>query len=114
MRSGFDTRLIGSFFAQPAFQKVYGETRDGKSYQISAPWQAGLNNGSAVGQIAGLTIAGYVSERFGFRKTMIGGLAVISGLIFIQFFSNSLPMLEVGQILLGKQYFLTHHDWDER
>jgi MFS transporter, SP family, general alpha glucoside:H+ symporter len=36
-----------------------------------------------------------------FRKTMLAGLATISALIFIPFFAPSLPVLVVGQILLG-------------
>jgi SP family general alpha glucoside:H+ symporter-like MFS transporter len=46
---GYDTKLIGTLFAQPAFQKAYGKLVRADSYQISAPWQAGLSNGSTVG-----------------------------------------------------------------
>lgn len=101
---GYDTKLIGTLFAQPAFQKAYGEAVRGKSnsYQVTAPWQSGLSNGSTVGMLCGLLAAGYVSERFGFRTTMIAGLAVIIGMIFITFFAPSLVVLEVGQILFGQ------------
>lgn len=108
---GYDTKLIGTLFAQPAFQKAYGELVRADSYQISAPWQAGLSNGSTVGQLLGLLLAGYITERFGFRKTMITGLTVTIGLIFITFFAPSLIVLEVGQILFGEffihPFFLT-------
>lgn len=99
---GYDSKLIGTLFAQPAFQKAYGEHVKGDSYQITAPWQSGLSNGSAVGQLCGLLIAGYVSERFGFRKTALAGLTVIIGFIFITFFAPNLTVLEVGQTLFGK------------
>ncbi|KAH8819018.1 general substrate transporter [Xylogone sp. PMI_703] len=98
---GYDTKLIGTLFAQPAFQKAYGQHVTGDSYQISAPWQAGLSNGSAAGQLLGLLMAGYLSERFGFRKTMMIGLTIIIGFIFITFFAPSLTVLEVGQTLFG-------------
>ncbi|KAH8891244.1 sugar transporter [Thozetella sp. PMI_491] len=98
---GYDTMLVGNLFAQPAFQKRYGQPSTGTSYEISAPWQAGLNNGSAIGQLFGLLAAGYISERLGFRKTMMVGLAVITGLIFITFFASSLQVLLAGQILFG-------------
>ena len=42
---GYDTKLIGTLFAQPAFQKAYGQLVKADSYQILAPWQAGLSNG---------------------------------------------------------------------
>ncbi|KAK4947805.1 hypothetical protein LTR10_013313 [Elasticomyces elasticus] len=98
---GYDTKLISSLFAQGAFSKAYGKSLGKGKYQISAPWQSGLTNGSNVGQIIGLSFSGYLSERFGFRKTMIGALLLVPGFIFIQFFAPSLGVLEAGQILLG-------------
>ena len=95
---GYDTALIKSLFALPAFRKQYG---DPKHHNISAPWQSGLTNGSSVGQLLGLVVAGYLSERIGFRWTMIGGLVLAAGTIFIQFFAESLGVLETGQVLLG-------------
>jgi SP family general alpha glucoside:H+ symporter-like MFS transporter len=47
-------------------------------------------------------LAGYVSERFGFRKTVVGGLVVITALLFITFFAPNLIVLEIGQVLLGE------------
>ena len=99
---GYDIKLIGTLFAQPAFQKAYGQLVKADSYQILAPWQAGLSNGSSVGQLFGLLIAGYISERYGFRRTMITGLAIIIPVIFITFFAPNLVVLEVGQILFGE------------
>ena len=99
---GYDLKLIGSLFAQPAFSKAYGKLQLGGTYQITAAWQSGLNNGSNCGQMIGLCFAGFLSERFGFRKTMIGTLLIIPCLIFIQFFAPNLVVLEIGQILLGE------------
>lgn len=99
---GYDTMLMGNFFAQPAFQRRYGVHVEGDSYEIPSRWQAGLNNGSACGQLIGLLLAGYISERFGFRKTMMGGLSLIVALIFIPFFAPSLEVLLVGQVLFGE------------
>lgn len=98
---GYDTKLMGTLYAQPTFQRAYGVSSDGESYQIPASWQAGLGNGSAVGQLIGLLIAGYVSERFGFRKTALGGMLVVIAFIFILFFATSLQVLLVGQVLFG-------------
>jgi SP family general alpha glucoside:H+ symporter-like MFS transporter len=44
---------------------------------------------------------GYISERFGFKRTMLGALALITALIFIPFFAPSLEVLVVGQVLMG-------------
>ncbi|KAH0024335.1 sugar porter family MFS transporter, partial [Aureobasidium melanogenum] len=98
---GYDTLLIGSFFGQPAFAEKYGHLTKKHGHQISAPWQSGLNIGSTCGQLAGLLLAGYASERFGFRRTMMAGLLSITGVIFIQFFAPNLAVFEVAQILIG-------------
>ncbi|RFU24344.1 hypothetical protein B7463_g11994, partial [Scytalidium lignicola] len=98
---GYDGKLLGAMFAQPSFQRRYGERLEDGSYQVTSAWQAGLGNGSSVGGLMGLLIAGWISERFGFRKTMIGGLFLMVVFIFVQFLATSLAVLEVGQILLG-------------
>lgn len=100
---GYDTKLIGTLFAQPVLQKQYGQlAKAPDSYQISAPWQIGLGNGSTCGQLIGLLLSGHLSERFGFRKTAITGLMLMSAVLFMTFFAPDLKVLLAGQILLGK------------
>jgi len=100
---GYDVVLLAGLYASPAFCKRYGyATGDPKSpYQIPARWQAGLSNGANVGEILGLFINGIVSERFGYRKTMIVSLVAVIAFIFIPFFAKSLIDLEVGEVLCG-------------
>ncbi|KAB5578663.1 general substrate transporter [Coniochaeta sp. 2T2.1] len=98
---GYDTKLIGTLFAQPAFQKAYGKQASTGSFQVSAPWQTGLSNGATGGQLIGLLMAGYLCERFGFRITMISGLSTVVALIFMTFFAANLVVLEIGQTLFG-------------
>lgn len=98
---GYDTMLVGNMYAQPAFQRRYGAPAGDDTFEIPAPWQAGLSNGSACGQLIGLLLAGSVSERYGFRKTMTVGLAITIGIIFIPFFAPSIAVLLAGQILFG-------------
>lgn len=98
---GFDTALLSSLFAFPAFQRKFGERLADGTYELTAAWQSGLNNGTLVGQILGLFVNGIVADRFGYRKTLIGALALCTGFIFIIFFSETLPQLLVGEILVG-------------
>ncbi|KAK0387056.1 hypothetical protein NLU13_5369 [Sarocladium strictum] len=98
---GYDTMLVGNFFAQPAFKKHYGEPGAKGAYEVTAPWQAGLNNGSACGQLIGLLLAGIISERLGFRMTMLVGLSFTAAFIFMQFFAPSIEVLLTAQILFG-------------
>ncbi|CAD0096701.1 unnamed protein product, partial [Aureobasidium vineae] len=85
----------------------FGERSADGSYQISAAWQSGLSNGALVGEVLGLLFIGYIVERIGYKKTMIGSLTLLTGFIFIVFFAQSLPMLLVGEILMAFQTLTT-------
>lgn len=98
---GYDTALLGSLFAYKPFQKQYGVKGSDGTYQLTASWQTGLSNGALVGEILGLMINGIMAERFGYRKTLIASLLLVIGFVFIIFFSTSLPVLLVGEILVG-------------
>jgi SP family general alpha glucoside:H+ symporter-like MFS transporter len=51
---GYDTILMGNFFAYPQFQMKYGQNYGGNiGWQVSAPWQTGLSMASTVGCIFG-------------------------------------------------------------
>lgn len=57
---GYDTILMGNFFGYPQFAKKYGRDYGGTiGWQISAPWQSGLNMGSTVGTVFGVFISPY-------------------------------------------------------
>jgi SP family general alpha glucoside:H+ symporter-like MFS transporter len=98
---GYDVVLMGSFYAFPEFQRRYGMLQSDGTYGLSAPWQAGLSNGVNVGEILGLFINGIVSERYGYRRTMIGSLLLTIAFIFILFFAKNVQTLLVGEILMG-------------
>lgn len=98
---GYDLVLMGSFYALPAFSSKYGVLLPNGTYQLTAAWQSGLSNGASVGSIIGLFINGIISERYGYKKTMIGSLILICALIFIPFFAQNVETLLVGQILMG-------------
>ncbi|KAM0814159.1 putative Major facilitator superfamily (MFS) profile domain-containing protein [Seiridium cardinale] len=98
---GFDLILLGGLIAFPAFEERFGDLQADGTYELSATWQTSLSMGSLIGQIVGLFLNGYIADRFGYRYTMMGGLTMISGFIFIPFFSHSIVMFLCGQILLG-------------
>ena len=98
---GFDIVLLNSLFAYPPFNEKYGVQQSDGTFQITAAWQAGLSTGAQVGEILGLMATGIISERIGYRKTMIGALILVICFIFIVFFSESISTLLVGEILLG-------------
>ncbi|OJJ45236.1 hypothetical protein ASPZODRAFT_143882 [Penicilliopsis zonata CBS 506.65] len=98
---GYDTTLLSSLYAYGPFQKQFGVKGADGEYQLTAAWQSGLSNGALVGEILGLMVNGIVAERLGYRKSIIGALMMCVAFIFIIFFSTSLPMLLVGEILVG-------------
>ena len=52
---GYDTILMGNFFGYPQFQRKYGKDYGGKiGWQVTAPWQSGLNMASTVGTVFGM------------------------------------------------------------
>lgn len=99
---GFDTKVLGSLYAVPAFQRDFGHQTSSGKYQISAPWQSGMSGIQGVTSIVGMFIGGYASERFGFRKTMIVALLSMIPIIFGFFFAPSLPVLAVTTCLMCK------------
>ncbi|OTA90408.1 hypothetical protein M434DRAFT_370334 [Hypoxylon sp. CO27-5] len=102
---GYDISLVNNFYAFPQFNQKYGvevTAADGSvSYQVPAAWQAGLSNGAVVGEIIGLMINGWVSERFGYRYTVIGCLVLIAAFTTIFFTAQTVVHLQVAEILCG-------------
>ncbi|KAI1444308.1 sugar transporter [Annulohypoxylon stygium] len=99
---GYDTILIGNFFAYPEFQRKFGQYfGDSVGWQVNGEWQTALNMGSTAGAVVGGLINGYMASRFGYRWTLIISLGVLNALIFIVFFAPGKEVLLVGQILCG-------------
>ena len=98
VQEGYDTAILGSFFAQPAFRDRFGTLAPDGSKQITPKWQSGLLNGCAVGEILGLQLAGLIAERIGYRKTLMAALIMLTGSIFISFFAKNLGMLFAGDV----------------
>lgn len=113
---GYDTWLLGNFFGMPAFAKKYGEPAgivDGvQTYQVPAKWQTAIGDGTAAAQIIGLIANGIISERIGYRKTMMGALVMITCALFVTFFARNIQMLLAGYILSGLPWYVLaayHH-----
>lgn len=98
---GYDTSLIGSFFAFEPFAKKYaGQMIDGK-YQVPTGWQTGLQNASAVGSMIGLAANGWMCDKFGYKRVMLFALALMTAVIAIPFFAPNVIVLTIGQFMCG-------------
>jgi MFS family permease len=93
--------ISSSQVAVDQFKETFGELQPDGSYELSAVWQTGLNNGTQCGQIIGLIINGWVSERFGYRYTVIACLTAITAWIGILYSATSPEQLLAAYILCG-------------
>lgn len=98
---GYDVCLLSNFYGFPQFNRKYGEQLPDGTYQIPPHWQAGLSNGMNVGEIIGLFINGFVSERFGYRYTVMTCLVLIIAFTAIFFTAQNVVSLLVAEILCG-------------
>lgn len=98
---GYDTAVLGSYYAFPPFLAKFGVPTPGGGLTIPASWQNGLSAATNVGEVFGLQVAGFLSERVGYRWTLITALIAITGFIFVPFFANSLGVLLAGEFLCG-------------
>ncbi|KAJ5081677.1 hypothetical protein NUU61_009941 [Penicillium alfredii] len=98
---GYDISLVNNFYAFPQFNRKYGELGANNEYQVSAPWQAGLSNGAYAGEIIGLFINGWASERFGYRYTIMACLILVTAWTAIFFTAPNVQALLAAEILCG-------------
>lgn len=98
---GYDVSLVNNFYAFEQFNRKYGEQLADGTWQVPARWQAGLSNGATVGEIIGLLINGWVSERFGYRYTVMACLVLIIAFTAIFFTAQDIIALQIAEILCG-------------
>ncbi|KAL2831619.1 general substrate transporter [Aspergillus pseudoustus] len=98
---GYDISLVNNFYAFDQFNRKYGEISSDGSYQVPARWQAGLSNGAYVGEIIGLLINGWASEKFGYRYTVMTCLILITAWTAIFFTAPNVQALLAAEILAG-------------
>ncbi|OBT92053.2 hypothetical protein VE01_09750 [Pseudogymnoascus verrucosus] len=100
---GYGLVLLASFVTLPVFRRDFA--CPGASLtevcQIPASWQSSVILGPMAGQIMGLFLSGWVVEKFGYKKTILAALSLLSGFTFITFFATSLPIFLVGSLLCG-------------
>ena len=100
---GYGLVLLASFVTLPTFRRDFAcpEATIEDVCQIPASWQSGVILGPMAGQIIGLLLSGWVVEKFGYKKTILGALFLLSGFTFVTFFAKSLPIFLIGSLLCG-------------
>ena len=83
-QEGYDTAILGAFYALPVFQKKYGSLNSNTGdYEISASWQIGLSLCCMAGEMVGLQMTGPSVDYMGNRYTLIMALFFLAAFIFI-------------------------------
>lgn len=95
----YDTILLNSLYAAPAFQRQFGVRQHNGKYLIPAAWQSALGSGTTAALIIGIFLGAPLIDRFGSRKCMIGGLIWNFAFGFLIFFSKNLHHLLAGNVL---------------
>lgn len=98
---GYDVCLLSTFYSFDQFNRKYGKQLPDGTWQVPASWQSGLSNGVNVGEIIGLLLNGFLSERIGYRYTIILCLVSLTGFIAIFFTAPNVEVLLVAEILAG-------------
>lgn len=89
--------LIPSFFAYPSFKRKYGQYFPDKGdYQLTGPWQVGIQDIQAIGNIIGALGNGYFTPKFGHRKVMMFNLIFMTATVFITFFAPNVETVLIG------------------
>jgi SP family general alpha glucoside:H+ symporter-like MFS transporter len=68
---------------------------------VPASVQTSLSDLATIGQIVGLIITGVCQERWGAKRTFIGGMILMTAVVFVAVFAQNLPMLMASEFLMG-------------
>lgn len=99
---GYDTILIGNFFAYPTFAAKYGQFVDAHGqHQLTAAWQAVLGNSASIGCFLGVLLNGYIVDWYGQKRVLLGALMTLTGTVFLTFFAPNIYILMAGELLCG-------------
>lgn len=100
---GYDMVLINQFYALHKFKQDFGKCTTGPEgkCEVTAGWETTLTLLPFAGEIIGLLASGILVDRFGYKRTIIGNLAIIIAFIFPMFFAPNLHILALGLFLCG-------------
>ncbi|KAL6245954.1 hypothetical protein RBB50_007107 [Rhinocladiella similis] len=97
---GFDAQVNGAMISVPQFRLTFGYVYKGQAV-IPASWQSGFNSISSVGQFFGGFACSWLSDRIGRKRSLLMGLAFVTGGIFGEVFSSTRPAFLIGKLILG-------------
>lgn len=108
---GYETFLVPTLFAYKAFKELYGTeppgTHVGYKKHIPPLWQSVITVAAAVGQLAGLSWAPRLVNRYGYQRSAVYRLLMAGFCLLITFSSSWVPLnsrltfFSLGEFALG-------------
>ncbi|BEI85680.1 hypothetical protein CcaverHIS002_0510810 [Cutaneotrichosporon cavernicola] len=98
---GYDTALLGNILALETYRQKFGVFTEGVGWQLTPAWQTAVGQAPTIGNVIGIFIASWFQDKYGYRKTIMINLVLMSAFIFVVFFSPSIEVLFVGELLCG-------------
>src|SRR5258705_22790 len=95
--------MTGMNFASHGTQDMYPLFLE-RDWHFGVTGRAGVTACSMVGAIIGGTLVGWISDKVGRRRAMIGSLLLATAVVPLWAFAPSLPLLVLGAFLL--QFFV--------
>jgi len=93
---------LSGYYGQTSFLNRFGNVTNATGDKLlSAAVQAQMGNIGIIGNFVGLWFAGYGAARWGYRPMYIFGMVLMTLLVFLFVFCQSLPMLIASQTLVN-------------
>ncbi|EEA23406.1 hypothetical protein TMatcc_002272 [Talaromyces marneffei ATCC 18224] len=102
---GYDGALLGSLVAFPSFKTHFGQYVNATSgYQIPAHWQLAIGCSSSVGNIIGIYIGAFTTDRLGYKRSLLLWLTWLTAFIFVSFFATHISVVFAGELLCAMSW----------
>ena len=99
---GYNTYLLGNFYAYPAFARKYGTYQPATdTYLVEPKWQVTMSDVGVIGNVVGLIGMGPACDWLGHRYVIMIGLVFLVGTTFMAFFSPNVQVLTASLALGG-------------
>ncbi|EGV61337.1 sugar transporter [Yamadazyma tenuis ATCC 10573] len=98
---GYDQSLIASFYGYPSFQRKYGIPTGDGNYELESRWMSALGCAANIGMFIGVMANGYLAEKWGHRKVIMGALILVMGFVFFTVFAPTIYVLLLGEWFFG-------------
>lgn len=96
---GFENGASGSVLSVPTFRRRFGVDTGSGVYFISTEWQSAISGAPNATQILGAWVAGWCSDRFGYRPVLLAATCINIVSVGIEYGATSLGMFLAGKML---------------